>query len=112
MFDLLICAVNKLYTSCMKSGILRPEHVGLGDSVFFELFDDGRHPTSGSSGSDVGNQLDGLSFLHSRHRIGFLLTSKSSLRIFFTCLIHSFVSRRCKWEAQKFVAFMLRQSRV
>lgn len=61
----------------MKSGILGSKHVGLGDSILFELFGDGHHPTSRSSSSDVGNQLECLSFLHSHFHDGFVDTSKS-----------------------------------
>lgn len=79
----------------MKSGIRRSEHVGLGDSIFSELDDYGHHPTPGSGNSDVGNQLECLSFLHPRHRARFVVTSKFAYSNF---VIRSLLSLRCKWD--------------
>lgn len=62
----------------MKSGIRRSEYAGLGDSIFSELDGYGHHPTPGSGNSDVGNQLECLSFFHPRHRARFVVTSKFS----------------------------------
>lgn len=58
--------------TCNKTGILRSEPVGLGDSVFVEQFSGGHHPTSGSSGSGINNQLESPAFRSSSYRIVFM----------------------------------------
>lgn len=86
----------------MESGICRSEHVGLGDSIFSELYGDGHHPTPGSGNSDVGNQLECLFLFHPRLRDRFVVRSKLSqspnsshsrrlFTLFETCVI--------KWDA-------------